>query len=260
MASAEALKKWLVKIREYGFCFVDGCPPTAEATQALLERIAFIRQTHYGGYWESTADMQSIDTAYTNLSLDVHTDTTYFSDPVGLEMFHILSHEGGEGGETILVDGFRAAAALLNQDLGYYNLLSSVKLHHHASGDDGINFVAHRGFPVLELDDETSQLMRIRWNNADRAAIDCPVHMKDQWYHAAQAFHNHLTQAGSEIKLKLVPGRPLIFDNWRVLHGRTSFTGNRRLGGGYINHDDFISRFKQLHYQKAQILNATLTG
>lgn len=34
--------------RETGFCFVDGCPTTSEATQALIERIAFIRPTHYG--------------------------------------------------------------------------------------------------------------------------------------------------------------------------------------------------------------------
>jgi hypothetical protein len=34
--------------RKHGFCYVDGCPPTPEATESLLERIAFIRRTHYG--------------------------------------------------------------------------------------------------------------------------------------------------------------------------------------------------------------------
>lgn len=34
--------------RKWGFCFVDGCPVTEKATQELLERIAFIRHTHYG--------------------------------------------------------------------------------------------------------------------------------------------------------------------------------------------------------------------
>ena len=33
---------------EYGFCFVDGCPIEPSATRQLLERIAFIRLTHYG--------------------------------------------------------------------------------------------------------------------------------------------------------------------------------------------------------------------
>ena len=34
--------------RKWGFCFVDGCPVIGEATQELIERIAFIRHTHYG--------------------------------------------------------------------------------------------------------------------------------------------------------------------------------------------------------------------
>ena len=36
--------------RKWGFCYVNGCPVTGEATQKLLERIAFIRNTHYGQF------------------------------------------------------------------------------------------------------------------------------------------------------------------------------------------------------------------
>lgn len=32
----------------HGFCFVKGVPVDPESTQTLLERIAFIRHTHYG--------------------------------------------------------------------------------------------------------------------------------------------------------------------------------------------------------------------
>jgi len=34
--------------REKGFCFVDNMPATPEATEALLEQIGPIRNTHYG--------------------------------------------------------------------------------------------------------------------------------------------------------------------------------------------------------------------
>lgn len=33
---------------DQGFCFVDDVPINPEATQLLIERIAFIRNTHYG--------------------------------------------------------------------------------------------------------------------------------------------------------------------------------------------------------------------
>lgn len=40
-----------------------------------------------------------------------------------------------------------------------------------------------------------------------------------------------------------------VFDNHRVLHGRSSFTGERRLCGAYVNHDDFRSRLAGLEKQ-----------
>jgi hypothetical protein len=38
----------LTSQRKYGFSYVDNCPATPEASEALLLRIAFIRHTHYG--------------------------------------------------------------------------------------------------------------------------------------------------------------------------------------------------------------------
>lgn len=61
-----------------------------------------------GGFWDFTANLAHADTAYTTLGLGVHTDTTYFSDPVGLQMFHLIEFNG-KGGNTLLVDGFRVA-------------------------------------------------------------------------------------------------------------------------------------------------------
>ena len=48
MESDDGVRCWTSKVQEHGFCYVDGCPPTPEATKALLERISFIRETHYG--------------------------------------------------------------------------------------------------------------------------------------------------------------------------------------------------------------------
>ena len=85
--------------REYGFCYIDNTPsPDPAPTEALLQRIAFIRETHYGGFYDFTADLASQDTAYTNIALEAHTDNTYFSDPAGLQAFHLLSHTDGSGG------------------------------------------------------------------------------------------------------------------------------------------------------------------
>jgi alpha-ketoglutarate-dependent taurine dioxygenase len=40
----------------------------------------------------------------------------------------------------------------------------------------------------------------------------------------------------------LRPGEVLLVDNWRVLHGRAAYQGERRLCGAYLNREDFESR------------------
>ena len=44
----------------------------------------------------------------------------------------------------------------------------------------------------------------------------------------------------------LAPGEALLFDNWRVLHGRHAYGGVRRMCGGYVNREDVESRLRQL--------------
>jgi trimethyllysine dioxygenase len=63
-----------------------------------------------------------------------------------------------------------------------------------------------------------------------------------------------LKEKGNEYWEQLTPGKVLIFDNWRVLHGRSSFTGKRRICGGYINRDDWISRYKMEVLGREEVL------
>ncbi|CAN9094217.1 unnamed protein product [Alternaria alternata] len=248
-------KKLLRKIRTHGFCYVDGTPSENPLfTKMLLERISFIRETHYGGFYDFTADLASNDTAYTNIALEAHTDTTYFSDPAGLQAFHLLSHTDGEGGASLLVDGFKAAEELRRTDRKAYEILSTVNVHAHASGNEGISIQPYRGFPVLEHDSATGDLLRVRWNSSDRASIELPIEEVETWYDAARKFDAILKKKENEYWEQLVPGRVLIFDNWRVLHGRSSFTGKRRICGGYVNRDDWISKFKMLEFGSEDVL------
>jgi trimethyllysine dioxygenase len=74
-----------------------------------------------------TADLASKDTIYTSLALEAHTDTTYFSDLAGLQMFHLLSHTGSAG-RLLLVDGFAAARILQKEVLNSYDILAQKKI------------------------------------------------------------------------------------------------------------------------------------
>lgn len=206
------------------------------------------------------------DTAYTNLALDAHTDTTYFSDPAGLQAFHVLSHtpdspadSGPLGGESLLVDGFRAARALRDGYPQAYEVLSAVGLPWHASGNEGIAISPDRMYPVLEKG-VGGEVGRVRWNNDDRGGVPGGFSVAEQeaWFKAARLWVEALREG--EYWVQLEPGtvlsmfldsldgwgcwltRGTVFDNWRVLHGRSAFTGKRRVCGGYSKFDPPFSQ------------------
>jgi trimethyllysine dioxygenase len=163
---------------------VDDAPATPEATESLLSAIGPIRNTHYGGFYDFTADLSSKDTAYTSESLEPHTDNTYFTEPAGLQALHLLSHTDGSGGESSLVDGFYAAQTLFKQHRTHYGNLSRHGVWGHASGNDGISIQPAEPVPVLSHD-TLGCISQVRWNNADRAGINCSVRYLDLWYDAA---------------------------------------------------------------------------
>lgn len=228
------------------------------------------------------------DTAYTNIALPAHTDTTYFTDPAGLQAFHLLSHkpapgqdmsEAASGGKSLLVDGLKAKQILKREDRRAYEILSSVHLPWHASGNKGITISPYRRFPVLSEH-------QIRWNNDDRGVVPLNSGRLGQftatdWYDAARKWDAILRRKDVECWLQLEPGKVLIFDNWRVLHGRSAFTGIRRICGAYseytysspmlfppgimartnrwtVNRDDFISRWKNLNLSRQIVLDSVM--
>lgn len=117
MQSDDDLRAFLQTYLLYGIAFVDDVPATVEDTEALSQRVSLIRyfyavcytflhkapedfsplpptlhmllydlfhrETTYGKMWCLTSDWSRGDTAYTNIALDRHTDTSYFHEPCG---------------------------------------------------------------------------------------------------------------------------------------------------------------------------------
>ncbi|KAJ3388860.1 hypothetical protein HDU84_009367 [Entophlyctis sp. JEL0112] len=259
MAGDDGLRDWLNLIDEYGIAFVKNVPANAEATETLGRRISFIRETHYGTFWDFTANNAHADTAYTGLALQAHTDTTYFTDPVGLQLFHITEFTG-KGGMSLYVDGFNAANRLHEIAPEHYNLLSTVRVPTHSAGDPSTVIApTPRAFPILNLDPVSGKLFQVRFNNDDRsvlggrALLDKNGSTVDvaQFYDALRTWVGILRDPEFELWIQLTPGLVVIVDNWRVLHGRSEFTGHRRVCGSYHGYDDYRSRVRDLCYGKA---------
>lgn len=236
-----AVADWLGHVARFGFCIVTGTPPTVAATEALVRRVGYVRETIFGGMWDFQADLAKADTAYTNLELRPHTDGTYSADAPGLQLLHCLAFDG-TGGESTMVDGFRVAAQLRVAEPELYDVLATVEVPGRYVGD-GAHLVARR--PVLRHGRD-GLLEQVSFNNADRAPFSLPPDEMRAFYGALRAFGQRVDDERLQWRRVIRPGEAMLFDNWRVLHGRLAYTGHRHLCGGYVNREDFLSRRRVL--------------
>ena len=223
--------------------------------------------------------MSQGDLAYSSQSLPAHTDTTYFQDPVGLQIFHLLSHPPpGTGGATLLVDGFNAVKKLKESDPPAYLTLLRTEIPYHASGNKDVLFRPANA-PVIKngiSGPGKKALVQVRWNNEDRGSLGQGMKKRAvlEWYRAARVFERIIRDKESEYWLPMKPGTMLsescltaqrrqmrggvvawhdadwdvsiVINNWRVMHGRSSFTGARRMCGAYVGTDEWRSRLAVL--------------
>ena len=88
--------------------------------------------------------------------------------------------------------------------------------------------------------------MQVRLNSyrAFHPSMDLPTQQK--YY----SFFPSLIEMSKEEKYVKTFSMPadtvLIVNNWRLLHGRTDFKGQRTLSGCYLGHMDFMSRCRSL--------------
>lgn len=67
-----------------------------------------------------------------------------------------------------------------------------------------------------------------------------------RFYQSYQAYAREALSPATEWHFKLNPGTVCIFDNWRLLHGRSAYTGKRHVVGSYVARDEFLSVARNL--------------
>jgi trimethyllysine dioxygenase len=81
----ETMREVYDRLFRYGFVKIEQVPPDRESTLNVANQI-FLRtcNTVFGnGLWEIGNNFDHKDTGYTSASLDLHTDTTYFTEAIG---------------------------------------------------------------------------------------------------------------------------------------------------------------------------------
>jgi trimethyllysine dioxygenase len=223
-------------ISKNGFAVVTGTPRNMDAVSDLTDRIGYVRHTIFGGLWEFEANENMADSAYTPKELRPHTDGTYSHDAPGLQMLLCVDYDA-TGGASIMVDGFRIAAELKRTAPEIHADLSRIDVTGIYKGD-GVVLQAQR--PIFRTDRD-GNLVQVSFNNYDRDTVTLPKDDMRALYAGIRAFDRLANDPRFQWRYTLQPGEMLVFDNWRVLHGRGPFRGRRKMAGSYINREDYES-------------------
>ena len=231
----EGFKNLLQTIKTYGFSIINNCPTEMKTVEDIANKIGYVRNSIFGDLWSFESNTEMADSAYTQEELRPHTDGTYNHDAPGLQLLLCCEYEA-EGGESIMVDGFKIAQTLRENHGTSYNILSEIDIPGRYFGD-GVELIAKR--PVFKFSNK--KLIQVSFNNYDRGDFRLPNNKINDFYAAIRAFDKLANAKEMQWRQILKPGQLLIFNNWRVLHGRSEFSGKRKMSGCYINKEDFES-------------------
>ncbi|KAJ6627774.1 Trimethyllysine dioxygenase, mitochondrial, partial [Pseudolycoriella hygida] len=231
-------KNFVASLVKYGVAFIEKVPPNMLTTELAIKRLFNVHKTFFGEMWAFNDNKAHNDNAYTREFLAAHTDNMYFNDAAGVQALHCLTHTG-EGGETLLVDGFNVLNDIKTNHDDVFRRLCKTNIESEYI-EDG----RHHTYmaPIVKLNSLTQQPEQIRYNAYDRAPmLSIPMSEMTTFYSDMQIFAKKIQSPENEWWFKLHPGTIVFFDNWRILHGRSSYTGNRKMGGGYVSRTEFMS-------------------
>ena len=154
-----------------------------------------------------------------------HADETYRLSTIGITVFQVL-RPSTEGGHSTLVDGFEAARRLRTAWPEDFDLLTKVPITGerrdaaHNSGGQAKWFSAT--MPMIRVDFD-GEISGVRLNERQIAPLDLPGDLIEPCYRALRRLFEILYDPDLRLTFELQAGDGLIFDNQRVLHGRTAF-------------------------------------
>jgi gamma-butyrobetaine dioxygenase len=246
-ADAE-LESWLESFLTLGFVILEGVPAEAGMVLKVGARFGFVRETNFGALFDVRSTPEATDLAYTPVPLDPHTDNPYRTPVPGIQLLHCLVNETS-GGLSTLVDGFAVAQALRASDRQAFSVLASTPVRfRYTDSDTELTASA----PPIALD-VTGEIAAIHFSpRLDFVPLFAPERL-DAYYRARRLFDARLRAPDFEIRFLLGQGDLVMFDNTRLLHGRTGFDpaqGLRHLQGCYIDLDGPRSLYRVLRRRR----------
>jgi alpha-ketoglutarate-dependent taurine dioxygenase len=238
-ADLAARARWLARLLRDGLAFVSEVPANDSAVLGIAELIGRVAETNYGRTFDVRTVPQPENLAYSDAGLGLHTDNPYREPVPGFQALHVLV-AAPEGGESLLADGFAIAEHLRATAPEVFARLTRQPVPFRYQSKDA-DLYAER--PLIELS-AAGEVRAVNYNNRSIAPLRLALPEVRPFYDAYRRFAALLRERRFQMQLRLAAGTTVVFDNQRVLHGRTPYSSARHarhLRGCYLTRDSVRS-------------------
>ncbi len=238
---------WLTRLLQDGIAFLSEVPRHNHAILEATACIGHVPETNYGRVFDVRAVPQPENLAYSDLGLGLHTDNPYREPVPGFQALHTLL-AAPDGGDSLFADGFAVAEHLRKTEPDAFETIrhTPVPFWYRAAG---VDLYAER--PLIETSC-TGAVTAVNYNNRAIRPVRLPASQCAEYYASYRKFAALLREPRLQMATRLKDGDLALFDNRRVLHGRTGFASAhypRHLQGCYLTRDSVYSTTAVLRRQ-----------
>lgn len=287
MEKGPAFKDAMKNLGRYGLIIVKNVPESEDSVQKIGERIGPLQDTFYGLTWDVISKPDAENVAYTSEFLPLHQDLLY-NDPVPrIQLLHCLKNNVS-GGDSLFSDGLLAFWKL-SEEPGVVDHFEDHVMAYWYTKNGNERYRRHKPFTIRNFgyskasasDPSHARVFKgVRWSPPFQAPLPFTPTTQvdgqyapnssgilpnlDAWIGAIRKFLQTIEDPANMWSYKVQPGDCYVFDNQRILHGRTQFDpssslssggggGERHLRGAYLDSQTYERACRNVGVEAIQI-------
>jgi gamma-butyrobetaine dioxygenase len=241
LADTEHRQACLTAVLRDGFVVLRDVPAEPGTVLSVARHFGLVRETEPGRVVDLEVREGTANHAFTGHPMRPRTSQAY-RDPLPTVQFVHCLEQSDRGGESIVIDGFHAAAALRSGQPEAFAMLSGTEVT-FAIVTVMSELRATRpvigagpGGRIREVRVDSSCMQPLRMSAADVISF----------YEAYRAFSQEILRPSAAATFRLRPGDCLVLDNSRVLLGRTGAERPRHMQLAWADLDGLASTLAML--------------
>ncbi|XP_075254174.1 gamma-butyrobetaine dioxygenase-like [Convolutriloba macropyga] len=263
VSSDESLFRALSQLMFNGVVLIKGAPSHTETIQMCMSKFGPIEDTIYGLDWRVKIHLDQSENAIGVNFKDYHMDLVCFESGPGLQGLHAYQVDSScEGGDSLLLDIFAIAEEFRQLHPSLFKTLTQIPVTFnsvYSKEEKEAHKCSHKPHIEVNRDDV---IVAVNWvPQTDLGLFLAKQEEIDDYYQAYCKFGQMIQDSKLRHRFKLEENDVLIFNNRRMVHGRSALkSGSRYLIGAFVTIDNFLQKYNDMAMDRGLKPNPVRVG